>query len=220
MGHARLSQASARSAGKTGSRRVGDPPGAIRRTRADERFGPVRATDVRSLAGPVVDVEVPAGTELVREGVPIGTFFVIRSGSAELFRDGHHVGTLGTGDCFGEIDPHGGESQGYGIITSAPTRLLTFSAFGIERLCEAIPGDPRRADPRAPARSNGQPPRGATRWPETSVATAARRRSSRWTTAPRPPPATHPDPPRALTSRRRPRRSRQRSTGSSTVIVR
>jgi CRP-like cAMP-binding protein len=103
-------------------------------------FGPVRALDVRSLAGPVVDVEVPAGTELVREGIPIGTFFVIRSGSAELFRDGHHVRTLRTGDCFGEIDPDGDQPQAYAVTTSAPTRLLTFSAFGISRLCEAIPG--------------------------------------------------------------------------------
>ena len=114
-------------------------------------FGPVRATDVRSLAGPVVDVELPAGTTLVREGEPIGTFFVIRGGSAELFRDGHHVATLAPGDCFGEIDPTGGEPQGYEVITSSPTRLLTFSAFGIHRLCEAIPGTRRRILERLPA---------------------------------------------------------------------
>jgi CRP-like cAMP-binding protein len=113
-------------------------------------FGPVRALDVRSLAGPVVDVEVPAGTELVHDGVPIGTFFVIRSGSAELFRDGHHVGGLGTGDCFGEIDPANTEPQRYAVITSAPTRLLTFSAFGISRLCEAIPGARERILARLP----------------------------------------------------------------------
>jgi CRP-like cAMP-binding protein len=113
-------------------------------------FGPVRALDVRSLAGPVVDIEVPAGTVLMREGVPIGTFFVIRSGTAELYRDNHHVGTLRTGDCFGEIDPECREPQSYGIITSAPTRLLTFSSFGIGRLCEEIPGARQRLLDRLP----------------------------------------------------------------------
>jgi CRP-like cAMP-binding protein len=114
-------------------------------------FGPVRALDVRSLAGPVVDVEVPAGTELVREGLPIGIFFVIRAGSAELFRDGQGVGELGTGDCFGELDAASGQPQAYGVITSSPTRLLTFSAFGISRLCEAIPGARKRILERLPS---------------------------------------------------------------------
>jgi CRP-like cAMP-binding protein len=114
-------------------------------------FGPVRALDVRSLAGPVVDVEVPVGTELVREGTPIGTFFVIRAGSAELFRDGHHVGSLETGDCFGEIEPGGSRPQGYAVITSSPVRLLAFSAFGIARLCDAIPGARERILERLPS---------------------------------------------------------------------
>jgi CRP-like cAMP-binding protein len=103
-------------------------------------FGPVRSLDVRSLAGPVIDVEVPAGTELVREHEPIGTFFVIRHGHAVLVREGCEVETLGTGDCFGEIDPRSGEPLGYAVVTIEPTRLLTFSAHGIDRLCDAIPG--------------------------------------------------------------------------------
>jgi len=118
-------------------------------------FGPVRALDVRSLAGPVVDVELPAGTELVREGTPIGTFFVIRAGDAEVFRDGHHVASLGTGDCFGEIDPASGEPQACSVITSSPTRLMTFSSFGIARLCEAIPGALDRIAERLP-RATGE----------------------------------------------------------------
>jgi CRP-like cAMP-binding protein len=116
-------------------------------------FGPVRALDVRSLAGPVVDVDVPAGTQLVREGAPVGTFFVIRSGSADLIHGGHRVGTLGTGDCFGEIDPLGSQPQHCGVVTSSPTRLLAFSSFGISRLCDAIPGARARILDRLPERT-------------------------------------------------------------------
>src|ERR1700754_1522454 len=70
-----------------------------------EVFAPVRPLDVRSLAGPALDVQVPSGSVLVHEGRLVGTFFVIRSGTAELWQGERKLGTLGTGDCFGEIDP-------------------------------------------------------------------------------------------------------------------
>lgn len=102
-------------------------------------FESIRSLDVRSLAGPVLDVNVPAGVRLVQEGQAIGTFFVIRSGSAELWHADRLVRTLGTGDCFGEIDPASSEPMRVSVVASSAMRLLTFSAFGIDRLCAAIP---------------------------------------------------------------------------------
>jgi CRP-like cAMP-binding protein len=102
-------------------------------------FAPVRAMDVRSLAGPALDVQVPSGSVLVHEGKLLGTFFVIRSGTAELWQEGCRVGVLQTGDCFGEIDPMELRPQGYSVIATSPMRVLTFSAYGIGRLCSAIP---------------------------------------------------------------------------------
>jgi CRP-like cAMP-binding protein len=116
-------------------------------------FGPVRALDVRSLAGPVADIAVAPGTELVREGEPIGTFFVIRHGRALLAREGCGIETLADGDCFGQIDPLETEPQGYEVVTIEPTRLLTFSAFGIANLCDAIPGMRERIVAQLPART-------------------------------------------------------------------
>jgi CRP-like cAMP-binding protein len=104
-----------------------------------EVFAPIRSLDVRSLAGPALEVLLPPGTAIVEEGQVIGTFFVIRAGTAELRRAGHPVGELGTGDCFGEIDPVSPVPQRYRVIATSPTRLLTFSAFGIGRLCAAMP---------------------------------------------------------------------------------
>jgi CRP-like cAMP-binding protein len=104
-----------------------------------EVFAPVRAMDVRSLAGPALDVQVPSGSVLVHEGRLLGTFFVVRSGSAELWQGGRRVGMLTTGDCFGEIDPMQLSPQGYSVIATSPMRVLTFSAYGIGRLCAAIP---------------------------------------------------------------------------------
>jgi CRP-like cAMP-binding protein len=104
-----------------------------------EVFAPIRPLDVRSLAGPALDVQVPSGSVLVHEGLLVGTFFVVRSGTAELWQGDRKLGTLSTGDCFGEIDPMELEPQRFSVIATSPMRLLTFSAYGIGRLCSAIP---------------------------------------------------------------------------------
>jgi CRP-like cAMP-binding protein len=82
---------------------------------------------------------VPSGSVLVHEGRLLGTFFVIRAGTAELWQGGCRTGVLGTGDCFGEVDPMELQPQGYSVIATSPMRVLTFSAYGIGRLCAAIP---------------------------------------------------------------------------------
>jgi CRP-like cAMP-binding protein len=103
-------------------------------------FGALRARDVRSLAGPVIEAIVPEGTELVCEGTTIGVFSVIRTGSVELRRGRDTVGLLGAGDCFGECDPYRPGAQPFTVVARTTVRLTTFSAFGIDRLCAAIPG--------------------------------------------------------------------------------
>jgi CRP-like cAMP-binding protein len=107
-------------------------------------FGEDRSLEARSLAGPALEVQIPVGTELIREGEQIGTFYVIRSGDAQLTADGHGPRTLRAGDCFGEIDPVAPQPQRFTITATSPMRLLTFSAFGIARLCLAIPTARRR----------------------------------------------------------------------------
>ena len=116
---------------------------AIRQTEVEPEplhvFDDLRSLEARSLAGPALEVEVPAGTELIHEGQQIGTFYVIRSGDAELSAGGHAVRTVRPGDCFGEIDPVSPEGQLFTVTATSSMRLLTFSAFGIARLCSAIP---------------------------------------------------------------------------------
>jgi CRP-like cAMP-binding protein len=107
-------------------------------------LGDLRSLEARSLAGRALEVEVPAGTELVRQSEQIGTFYVIRSGHADLTSDGAVARTLHPGDCFGEIDPVSPIGQRFTITATSPMRLLTFSAFGIARLCSAIPGARQR----------------------------------------------------------------------------
>jgi CRP-like cAMP-binding protein len=107
-------------------------------------FGSLRARDVRSLAGPVVEARAAEGAELLREGAVTGVFYVIRSGTAALHGGEDTLGILGPGDCFGETDPLRPTPQPFTVIAHSPLQLLTFSAFGIERFCATIPGSRER----------------------------------------------------------------------------
>jgi CRP-like cAMP-binding protein len=114
-------------------------------------FGSLRSLDARSLAGPALEVTVPAGAHLVRGGEEIGTFFIIRAGEAELRDHGEDLGTLHAGDCFGEIDAVEPQPQRFDVVASSPMRLLTFSALGIGRLCATFPGIRQRLIENLPA---------------------------------------------------------------------
>ncbi len=119
-------------------------------------FGALRAREVRSLAGPVIEAIVPPGTELVRGGTTIGVFSVIRTGSVAVYQGDETVGLLSAGDCFGESDPHEPIPQPFTLVARTPVRLMTFSAFGIDRLCAAIPGARERlSSARAAALAKG-----------------------------------------------------------------
>jgi len=106
---------------------------------ATQLFDPVRPLDARSLGGPTLEVAVPEGSRVVAEGQLIGTFFVIRAGSAEVWRGGARVRELHSGECFGEMDPAASAPQAYTVIAGRDLRLLTFSALGISRLCQTVP---------------------------------------------------------------------------------
>ena len=104
-----------------GSVRADPPPrrSVARRTRA-RRSGPVRIrARTRGTAGRNVLCD-PLGHRRALAGRP-------------------QAGHAGTGDCFGEIDPMELEPQRFSVIATSPMRLLTFSAYGIGRLCSAIP---------------------------------------------------------------------------------
>jgi predicted MFS family arabinose efflux permease len=55
------------------------------------------------LAGNVHSVAVARGTDVVRQGDPADRFYVIRSGTFDVMRDGVHVATIAADDWFGEI---------------------------------------------------------------------------------------------------------------------
>jgi MFS family permease len=66
-------------------------------------FAPLPSVTLEQLAEALEEADVPAGTEVVRQGEPGDRFYVIKEGELQVLVDGRMVQTLGPGDFFGEI---------------------------------------------------------------------------------------------------------------------
>jgi cAMP-dependent protein kinase regulator len=66
-------------------------------------FADLSPTELDLLLAKMERVTAPVGTEILRQGQPGERFYLVRSGSVEVTRDGRHVAFLGDGEAFGEI---------------------------------------------------------------------------------------------------------------------
>jgi CRP-like cAMP-binding protein len=79
------------------------------------------------IATRVDEVDVPAGKTLTTEGRSGGEFFVVLSGQADVRRGDKVVGTIKTGDHFGEIALLDNGPRSATVVSTAPMRLLVLS---------------------------------------------------------------------------------------------
>ena len=87
------------------------------------------------------DVGVAAGSELTRQGGYAQEFFVVVSGTADVFRDGERVGALAPGDFFGEVGllaAHSWERTAT-VVATSPMRLLVLARRQFRELLFAAP---------------------------------------------------------------------------------
>jgi CRP-like cAMP-binding protein len=77
-------------------------------------------------------VQVPAGTELIREGETGHEFLVFAEGTGEVRRKGRKIDTIGPGDFVGEIALLTGAPRNATVKTTSNAMLLavTSRAFG------------------------------------------------------------------------------------------
>jgi CRP/FNR family cyclic AMP-dependent transcriptional regulator len=86
------------------------------------------------------EVAVPAGTELTRQGGYAREFFVVVSGTADVARDGAHVGALEAGDFFGELGLLGaGGVRTATVVATSPMRLLVLARREFASLVAGLP---------------------------------------------------------------------------------
>jgi trk system potassium uptake protein TrkA len=73
-------------------------------------------------------IDVPAGTELIREGDTGREFFAIADGEVEISKDGETIATEQTGDVFGELALLHGIPRTATVTTTTPARLYVLNA--------------------------------------------------------------------------------------------
>jgi CRP/FNR family transcriptional regulator, cyclic AMP receptor protein len=83
--------------------------------------------DLEFVASRTDEVQVAAGHELVRQGQPGDTFFVLLEGAAAVDVDGEPRRTLGPGDFFGEISMLDRGPATATVVTTTPARLMVMS---------------------------------------------------------------------------------------------
>jgi MFS family permease len=66
-------------------------------------FAELPAPALEGLAGALTPVEVPAGTELIRQGDPGDAYYAIAAGELDARQDGHFLRRCGRGEGVGEI---------------------------------------------------------------------------------------------------------------------
>lgn len=82
-------------------KRHGDPK--VDRLAGLQLFAECGKSELERISELTVEVEVPAGKVLAREGEPGREFFVIEEGNATAHVPGGKTVKMGPGECFGEI---------------------------------------------------------------------------------------------------------------------
>jgi CRP/FNR family cyclic AMP-dependent transcriptional regulator len=84
-------------------------------------------------------VEVPAGTDVVREGEVGHEFYLIARGSAVVRRGGRKVATLGPGSYFGEMALLDRGPRTATITTAEPTELIVLGQREFMAVLDQLP---------------------------------------------------------------------------------
>jgi cAMP-dependent protein kinase regulator len=94
-------------------------------------FESLSSDERRTIAQHADEIEVPEGTELVRQGEFAYEFFVLEEGTAEVVRDGERVAELGPGDFLGEMGIVSKAVRNATVVTTSPARaiVMTEQAF-------------------------------------------------------------------------------------------
>jgi cAMP-dependent protein kinase regulator len=95
--------------------------------------------ELRAVAQQTDELDVKAGKELATEGDFGHEFFVIRSGTAEVIKNGEHIGDLGPGDFFGEIALLEEERRTATVRATSPMSVIVMTRQSFRALDNSMP---------------------------------------------------------------------------------
>jgi len=85
------------------------------------------------------EISQPPGATLITEGTKGREFFVLVDGTVDVRRKGRKIGSLDTGDFFGEIALLTETPRTATVVTATPVRLLVITGQSFRRLLEETP---------------------------------------------------------------------------------
>jgi CRP-like cAMP-binding protein len=91
------------------------------------------------IAGACQELEVEEGATLTEQGEFGYAMFAVTSGTADVFKDGNLVRTLGAGDVFGEIAVFFGGQRTATVVATSPMRLVMLFNGELARLDREVP---------------------------------------------------------------------------------
>jgi CRP-like cAMP-binding protein len=95
--------------------------------------------ELGALAAESDELEVPAGTELTREGASGREFIVLAHGAAKVTRNGRVLARLASGDFLGEIALLSGGTRTATVTTTEPSVVLVLTDRAFKRVATRIP---------------------------------------------------------------------------------
>jgi CRP/FNR family transcriptional regulator, cyclic AMP receptor protein len=95
--------------------------------------------ELMEIASVADELNLPAGSELTREGRPGKEFFLLVEGRAEVRRQGRRLKVLGAGDFLGEIALVAEIPRTATVTTVTPAHLLLMTARDFRTLLRDIP---------------------------------------------------------------------------------
>ena len=97
--------------------------------------------DARSVIAQHADqMEVPKGTELVRQGEFAYEFFIIETGAADVLRDGERIAELGPGDFLGEMGIVGQAARNASVVTTIVSDVIVMTGQALRSVARTSPG--------------------------------------------------------------------------------
>ena len=95
--------------------------------------------ELKALAAEADELELPAGTELTREGSAGREFVILARGAAKVTRGGRMLNRLASGDFLGEIALLSGGTRTATVTTTEPSIVLVLTDRAFRRVASRIP---------------------------------------------------------------------------------
>jgi len=95
--------------------------------------------ELQEIASLADELDLPAGTNLTKEGAIGHEFVVLAEGAADVRRNGRKINSLGEGDFVGEIALVTGRARTATVTTTEPSRLLVITASSFRKLLRSTP---------------------------------------------------------------------------------